>query len=43
LTPRDEKSAKAADLMRQFQTGFAKAIEILEVGIDNVLSHLHCP
>jgi len=40
---RDEKSAKAkaADLVRQFQTRFAKAMEIFEAGIDDVLSYLH--
>lgn len=40
---RDEKSAKtkAADLVRQFQTCFAKAMEIFEAGIDDVLSYLH--
>ena len=42
---RDEKSAKerAADLVRQFQTRFAKAMEIFEGGIDDVLSYLHYP
>jgi len=42
---RDEKSAKAkaADLIRQFQTRFAKAMEIFEAGIDDVLSYLHYP
>ncbi len=37
---RDEKSAKtkAADLVRQFQTRFAKAMEIFEARIDDVLS-----
>jgi putative transposase len=42
---RDEKSAKAkaADLVRQFQTRFAKAMEIFEAGIDDVLSYLHYP
>ena len=42
---RDEKSAKAkaADLARQFQTRFAKAMEIFEAGIDDVLSYLHYP
>ncbi len=40
---RDEKSAKAkaADLVRQFQNRFAKAMEIFEAGIDDVLSYLH--
>jgi len=42
---RDEASAKAkaADLVRQFQTRFAKAMEIFEAGIDDVLSYLHYP
>jgi transposase-like protein len=42
---RDEKSAKAkaADLVRQFQSRFGKAMEIFEAGIDDVLSHLHYP
>jgi len=42
---RDKKSAesKAADLVRQFQTRFAKAMEIFESGIDDVLSYLHYP
>jgi transposase-like protein len=42
---RDEKSAqaKAADLVRQFQPRFAKAMEIFEAGIDDVLSYLHYP
>lgn len=42
---RDEKSAKAkaVDLVRQFQTRFAKAMEIFEAGIDDVLSYLHYP
>jgi transposase-like protein len=42
---RDEKSAKAkaAELARQFQTRFAKAMEIFEAGIDDVLSYLHYP
>jgi len=42
---RDEKSAKAkaTDLARQFQTRFAKAMEIFEAGIDDVLSYLHYP
>lgn len=40
---RDEKSAKAkaADLVKQFQTRFAKAMEIFEAGVDDVLSYLH--
>src|SRR5260370_815796 len=42
---RDEKSAKtkAADLVRQFQARFTKAMEIFEAGIDDVLSYLHYP
>ena len=42
---RDKKSAetKAADLVHQFQTRFAKAMEILEAGIADVLSYLHYP
>ena len=42
---RDEKSAKAkaVDLVRQFQARFAKAMEIFEAGIDDVLSYLHYP
>ena len=42
---RDEKSAqaKAAELVRQFQTRFAKAMEIFEAGIEDVLSYLHYP
>jgi transposase-like protein len=42
---RDEKSAKAkaADLVRSFQPRFSKAMEIFEVGIDDVLSYLHYP
>jgi len=42
---RDEKSAKtkAAELVRQFQTRFAKAMEVFEAGIDDVLSYLHYP
>lgn len=42
---RDKKSAetKAADLVRQFQTRFQKAMEIFEAGIDDVLSYLHYP
>lgn len=40
---RDEKSAKAkaADLVRQFQGRFAKAMEVFESGVDDVLSYLH--
>ena len=42
---RDEKSAKtkAADVVRQFQTRFAKAMDIFESGIDAALSYLHYP
>jgi transposase-like protein len=42
---RDEKSAKtkAADVVRQFQTRFAKAMDIFESGIDDSLSYLHYP
>ena len=42
---RDEKSAKtkAAELVRQFQARFPKAMEIFEAGIDDVLSYLHYP
>lgn len=42
---RDKKSAetKAGDLVRQFQTRFAKAMGIFEAGIDDVLSYLHYP
>ncbi|HVZ17521.1 MAG TPA: transposase, partial [Terriglobales bacterium] len=42
---RDEKSAKAkaADLVRQFQSRFAKTMEVFEAGIDEVLSYLHYP
>jgi putative transposase len=42
---RDEQSAKAkaADLARQFQARFAKAMEIFEAGIEDVLSYLHYP
>jgi putative transposase len=42
---RDEKSAKgkAAEVVRQFQNRFAKAMEIFESGIDDVLSYLHYP
>lgn len=45
LVQRDEKSAKAkaADLVRQFQSRFPKAMEIFEAGIDDVLSYLHYP
>lgn len=42
---RDEKSAKAkaAELVRQLQSRFAKAMEIFEAGIDDVLSYFHYP
>lgn len=42
---RDEKSAqaKAANLVRQFQNRFGKAMEIFEAGVDDVLSYLHYP
>jgi transposase-like protein len=42
---RDEKSAKtkAADLVKQFQARFAKAMDVFEAGIDDVLSYLHYP
>jgi putative transposase len=42
---RDDKSArsKAAELVRQFQARFGKAMEIFEAGIDDVLSYLHYP
>jgi putative transposase len=42
---RDEKSAKAkaAELVRLFQARFAKAMEIFEAGVDDVLSYLHYP
>ena len=42
---RDEKSAKtkAAELVRLFQARFAKAMEIFEAGIEDVLSYLHYP
>ncbi len=42
---RDEKSAKAkaADLAKQFQNRFAKAMDVFEAGIDDVLSYLHYP
>ena len=45
LVQRDEKSAKekAAELVRQFQTRFGKAMEIFEAGIEDVLSFLHYP
>jgi transposase-like protein len=42
---RDEQSAKAkaAELVRQFQSRFTKAMEIFEAGIDDALSYLHYP
>ena len=42
---RDEKSAraKAAEVVRQFQNRYGKAMEIFETGIDDVLSYLHYP
>ncbi len=42
---RDDKSAKtkAADLVKQFQGRFAKAMDVFEAGIDDVLSYLHYP
>lgn len=42
---RDEKSAKlkAADLIKQFQNRFGKAMEIFEAGVEDVLSYLHYP
>ena len=42
---RDEKSAKqkAAEVVRQFQNRYGKAMEIFEAGIDDVLSYLHYP
>jgi hypothetical protein len=42
---RDEKSAKAkaAELARQFQGRFAKAMAIFEAGVADVLSYLHYP
>ena len=42
---RDEKSAqaKAAEVIRLFQHRFPKAMEILESGLDDVLSYLHYP
>lgn len=42
---RDEKSArqKAAEVVQQFQRRYAKAMEIFEAGIDDVLSYLHYP
>jgi putative transposase len=42
---RDEESAKtkAADLVKLFQARFAKAMDVFEAGIDDVLSYLHYP
>jgi transposase-like protein len=42
---RDEKSAKAkaAEVVRQFQGRFAKAMEIFEAGLDDVLAYVHYP
>jgi transposase-like protein len=42
---RDEKSAKskAAELVKQFQGRFAKAMDAFEAGVDDVLSYLHYP
>jgi transposase-like protein len=42
---RDEESAKAkaADVVRQFERRFAKAMEIFEAGIEDVWSYLHDP
>ncbi len=42
---RDDKSAKAkaAELVKQFQDRFAKAMEVFEAGIEDVLSYLHYP
>ena len=42
---RDEKSAKAkaSEVVRQFQHRYAKAMEIFESGVDDVLSYLHYP
>ena len=42
---RDEKSAKAkaAEVVRQFQSRFPKAMEVFEAGIDDALSYLHYP
>ncbi len=42
---RDDSSAKAkaADLVKQFQSRFPKAMEVFEAGIDDVLSYLHYP
>jgi putative transposase len=42
---RDEKSAKlkAAEVVRQFQARFTKAMEVFEAGADDVLSYQHYP
>ncbi len=42
---RDEKSAKgkAGEVVRQFQSRFAKAMEAFEAGVEDVLSYLHYP
>jgi putative transposase len=42
---RDEQSAKtkAAEMVKQFQTRFAKAMDVFEAGVDDVLSYLHYP
>lgn len=42
---RDEKSAKAkaAEVIKLFQHRLAKAMEIFEAGVDDVLSYLHYP
>lgn len=42
---RDEPSAKAkaAEVIERFQKRFAKAMEIFEAGVDDVLSYLHYP
>jgi putative transposase len=45
LVQRDERSAKAkaAEVVRQFQHRFPKAMEVFEAGTDDVLSYLHYP
>ncbi len=42
---RDEKTAKAkaAEMIRQLQGRFARAMEIFDAGIDDVLRNLHYP
>lgn len=42
---RDGKSAreKAAEVVRQFESRYRKAMEIFEAGVDDVLSYLHYP